>query len=86
MNIDVRPGQISIAPTIRRPLDPFFADRSGTVDYIIELPQTCELASVRLDTGEVLIEGMRGSGIHAKLDNGRLFVRNCFANTEFVSG
>src|SRR3954469_9982264 len=33
-------------------------DRSGTVDYVIVVPQRCTLAQVELTTGEILVEGL----------------------------
>ena len=57
----------------------FLADRSGTVDYLILVPQTCTLARVELGNGEVLIEGMRGERIEAQLGNGVMHLRNCFS-------
>lgn len=55
------------------------ADRSGTVDYLILVPQTCTLAAVELANGEMLIEGMRGSRVEARLGRGVLHLRNCFS-------
>ncbi|MGI8436414.1 MAG: hypothetical protein ACR2NX_05855 [Chthoniobacterales bacterium] len=55
-------------------------DRSGTVDYEILVPQTCTLEQVELGKGEVLIQGMRGEHIAARLGSGLLHVRNCFAS------
>lgn len=59
-----------------------FSDRSGTVDYIIVLPWTCSITRLELATGEVLVEGMRGSEVHAGLINGRLFAHNCFSDLQ----
>lgn len=59
------------------------ADRSGTVDYVIVLPQTCSIARLELVNGEVLVEGMRGGDISANLVNGPLVGHNCFANSTF---
>ena len=86
LHVEVRPGNVLIRTEYPPPPRSFFGDRSGTVDYIIELPQTCKLSAVRLHTGEVLIEGMRGSWIHASLMHGRLFVHDCFANTDLTLG
>jgi DUF4097 and DUF4098 domain-containing protein YvlB len=35
-----------------------------------------------LASGEILLEGLRGNEAHAHLDNGRLFVHNCFGNVD----
>jgi hypothetical protein len=56
------------------------ADRSGTVDYNLVIPQTCRIASLELTNGEVMVEGMRGPGISAKLGTGRLVSHNCFGD------
>ena len=56
------------------------SDRSGTVDYIIILPQTCSISDLQLETGEVLVEGLRGADVHASLQNGRMFGHNCFSD------
>ncbi len=55
-------------------------DRSGTVDYVIVVPDTVSLARVKLDTGEILLKEMRGQETHAQLGTGRLFVHDCFSN------
>lgn len=55
-------------------------DRSGTVDYTLVVPETCEISKLDLDTGEVLIESMRGPNVQAHLGNGRLFAHKCFGN------
>ena len=55
------------------------ADRSGTVDYVICVPQRCTLEKVELARGEVLIEGVVGERIEAQLGKGRLHLRNCFS-------
>ena len=60
------------------------ADRSGTVDYNIVVPQTCRLASVELANGEILIDGMHGPGANARLINGRLVGHNCFGDLNFA--
>ena len=87
--ISVEPGLAQI-DTIYPPLPRRWslADRSGTVDYIIVIPQTCRLASVELANGEILIEGMRGPGVNARLNSGRLVGHNCFGdlNLAVVTG
>lgn len=82
VNIDVQPGNIAITTVYPPPPRSFLADRSGTVDYVIAVPQTCRLASVQLDAGEMLVEGMQGQGVRVSLKNGRLLIRNCFANLD----
>ena len=74
-------GDTATIETIYPPVSggSFFADRSGTVDYVILVPQTCTLAQVELGNGEVLIEGMRGERIDARLGHGIIHLRNCFS-------
>lgn len=62
------------------------ADRSGTVDYILLVPQTCSLAQVEVENGEVIVEGLRGDGLNVRLTNGRILAKNCFAPTDLVLG
>jgi hypothetical protein len=57
-----------------------FADRSGTVDYVVVVPQTIRISRLDLANGEILMEEMRGEKAEADLGNGRLFVHNCFGN------
>lgn len=72
-------GARAAIETIYPPLgEGLFADRSGTVDYIIILPQRCLLERVELKNGEMMIEGMRGAGLDARLGNGIMHVNDCF--------
>lgn len=60
-------------------------DRSGAVDYTLIIPQTCTISKLDLDTGEVLVESMRGPNVRAHLGNGRLFAHNCFGNIQLTT-
>ena len=57
-----------------------WSDRSGTVEYIIVLPWTCDVTRLELGNGEVVLEQMRGDNLHANLGNGRLYAHNCFTD------
>jgi hypothetical protein len=57
-----------------------WADRSGTVDYTIILPQAATISRVNLENGELVIEGIREGAVHARLGSGLMFVRNCFSD------
>lgn len=57
------------------------SDRSGTVDYILVVPQTCTISRLDLSNGEVQVEGMRGK-VTANLVNGRMFDHNGFGEHE----
>jgi hypothetical protein len=57
------------------------ADRSGTVDFLIYVPQKMTIADVELDTGEVIVDGMYGPAVNARLTNGRMTLQDCFSDT-----
>jgi hypothetical protein len=54
-------------------------DRSGTVDYMILVPQTCALPQVELVTGEIIVSGLRGPTVNARLTNGIIWTLNSFS-------
>ncbi len=82
VKISAQPNAISIE-TIYPPDSPIgFSDRSGTVDYVIVVPQTIRISKLELGNGEVLVEGMRSEEARAELGNGRLFAHNCFGNLD----
>ena len=54
------------------------SDRSGTVEYMINVPQHCTITKAELENGEILIDGMRGPALEARVTNGRIHARNCF--------
>ena len=59
------------------------SDRSGTVDYIIVVPQTAHITELKLANGEIQVEGLRpGGSLTARLVNGWLGAHNCFANLD----
>lgn len=68
------------------PKGSILADRSGTVDYTILVPQTCTLSKVELANGEIVVEGVFGGGIDARLGNGRMELFNCFSTTRLSLG
>ena len=86
VSVAVQPGNVLI--NTKYPPKPKWglSDRSGTVDYVIVLPWNCDLQQVELGKGELLIEGMRGSEVHARLGNGRLFGQNCFTDLHLSIG
>ena len=57
-----------------------FSDRSGTVDYVVTLPATCEVSRADLKNGEIFIAGMETGNVNASLENGRIVIKNCFGN------
>jgi DUF4097 and DUF4098 domain-containing protein YvlB len=62
------------------------ADRSGTVDYTLLVPQTCTITKLEVENGEIVVEGIRGEGLSASLTNGRIRAVNCFTSTELTLG
>src|SRR5438552_6039075 len=80
IRIDARSDAINIETT--SPPEPrhHFMDRSGTVEYSINLPQTARIARIELPHGELVIKGMRGSSITANLGTGQLVTQNCFCD------
>jgi hypothetical protein len=86
VNVSVQQGYASISTKF--PPKPKWAlfDHSGTVDYTIVLPATANVSELDLDAGEVLVDGMRGDTVQARLGSGRLFAHNCFGNVAFAVG
>lgn len=84
VNVSLQEGSASIETSIPRKQNWGFSDRSGTVDYTIVVPATANLSRLQLRDGEVLVDGMRGETVRARLRNGRVFAHNCFSNIEFT--
>jgi hypothetical protein len=58
------------------------SDRSGTVDYIVIVPQAIKITQLELVNGEVTVEGLRGGSAKAQVTNGWVTGRNCFADLD----
>jgi len=84
--VDVKATQSSVAITTSfPPRKNALNDRSGTVDYIIVVPQTARITDLNLTNGELLVEGLRnGGGARAHLINGWLAGHNCFGNLDLA--
>jgi hypothetical protein len=84
INVSTKPGAVSI--TAEAPPQPkwAFSDHSGTVDCTIVVPATASISALDLNAGEVLLDSMRGPGVHARLNDGRIFARNCFTNLDLT--
>jgi len=84
IDVSAKPGSVSI--TTKFPPKPKWGlfDRSGTVDYTIVVPATATISGLELDAGEIVLDGMRGSMTRARLDEGRMFTRNCFTNLDLA--
>jgi hypothetical protein len=84
INVVTKPGSVSI--TTKFPPRPKWGlfDRSGTVDYTVVVPATASISALDLHAGEVLVDGMQGRTTRARLDEGRIFARNCFTNLDLA--
>ena len=82
VQVSAQQNSISINTVYPADSESRFSDRSGTVDYVIVVPQTMKISKLELGNGEVLIEEMRSVEAHADLGIGRLFVHNCFGNLD----
>jgi hypothetical protein len=84
VDISTKPGAVSIITKF--PPQPKWAlsDRSGTVDYTIVVPTTANISALDLNAGEVFLESMRGPEVRARVNDGRIFARNCFTNLDLT--
>jgi hypothetical protein len=84
IDVSVQPNSVSI--DTKFPPKPKWAlfDRSGTVDYTIVVPATANISLLRLDTGEVLVDGMQGRHLLARLGEGRMLAHNCFTDMDLA--
>ena len=82
--VDVKASQSGVAiTTTYPPRKNALSDRSGTVDYVIVVPQTARITDLKLTNGEVLVEGLRNGGkAKAHLVNGWLCGHNCFGDLD----
>ena len=77
IRVDARPDAVNIETA---PPPHHFSDRSGTVEYTINIPQTARIARVEMPNGELVIDGMRGASVAASLGRGHLVIHNCFCD------
>jgi hypothetical protein len=61
-----------------------FGDRSGTVDYVIVVPDSTRIKNLEVVNGEISLDGLRGGSARARLVNGRMFSRNCFGDLDLA--
>src|SRR5881398_2237223 len=80
IRVDARQNAVNIETTPPPAPRHHFSDRSGTVEYTINIPQTARIARVELPNGELVIDGMRGASIAASLGSGQLVTHNCFCD------
>lgn len=86
INIATAPDSASVTTEYPPKQKWSLSDRSGTVDYIIVVPETARLIRAELDDGELAVEGIREGRVEARLRNGLLFARNCFSDLELRLG
>jgi hypothetical protein len=84
IDVSTKPGSVSIRTKFPPQAKWGLFDRSGTVDYTIVIPATASIAGLDLSAGEILVDGMRGATTRARLDEGRMFARNCFAKLDLA--
>ena len=80
IRVDARPDAVNIETTPPPTPRHRFSDRSGTVEYTINIPQTARITRVELPNGELVIDGMRGASIAASLGRGQLAIHNRFCD------
>jgi hypothetical protein len=84
IDVSAKPGAVSVIT--KCPPQPKWelSDRSGTVDYTVVVPATASISALDLNAGEVLLDSMRGPEVRARLNDGRIFARNCFTNLDLT--
>jgi len=84
--VDVKASQSGVAITTSfPPRKNALSDRSGTVDYIIVVPQAARITDLKLTNGEIFVEGLRNGGkAKAHLVNGWLAGHNCFGDLDLT--
>lgn len=83
VQVSSRPESVSIETTFPPKKKWSLSDRSGTVDYVIVMPQHLNTVELELVNGEISIDGLRGGNARTSVVNGRTNARNCFANLDY---
>jgi DUF4097 and DUF4098 domain-containing protein YvlB len=73
-------GSVSISTSILPQKKRSPSGEVGTVDYVLVVPRTLNIARLELEDGKVLIEGMEGEDVRANVVDGQLIVRDCCGN------
>lgn len=84
IDVSAKPNAVSVTAKVPSGRKWAFWDHSGTVDCTIVVPATARISALDLNAGEVLLNGMRGGEVHARLSDGRIFARNCFTNLDLT--
>jgi hypothetical protein len=83
--VDVQATQKNVAVrTSFPPRKNALSDRSGTVDYIVIVPQAIKITRLDLVNGEVTVEGLRGGSAKARVTNGWVSGQDCFADLDLT--
>jgi hypothetical protein len=75
-----QPASLTVRTIIPAASD-LFADRSGTIDYTVTVPETAQL-KLKLVNGDVTLHGLRGGRANIELVNGRIIALNCYARVQ----
>jgi hypothetical protein len=84
IDVSTKPSTVSITAKVPPQQKWAFSDHSGTVDCTIVVPATASISALDLNAGEVLLDSMRGPEVRARLNDGRIFARNCFTNLDLT--
>ena len=84
VDVSTKPGGVSIVTKFPPQPKWAFSDHSGTVDCTVVIPATASVSALDLHAGEILLDSMRGPEVRARLNDGRIFVRNCFTNLDLT--
>ena len=80
ISVAAETGSISISTSVLPQRKGSPSGGIGTVDYVLVVPRTVNIARLELEDGKVLIEGMEGEDVRANVVDGQLTVRNCCGN------
>ena len=84
IDVSTKAGAVSVTAKVPPQSKWAFWDHSGTVDCTIVVPATASISALDLNAGEVLLDSMRGPEVRARLNDGRMFARNCFTNLDLT--
>lgn len=84
IDVSIKPSAVSVTTKFPSQAKWALSDRSGTVDYTIVVPETASISALDLNAGEVVLDSMGGREVHARLNDGRIFARNCFTNLDLT--
>ena len=83
--VDVQASRNTVAiSTTFPPRKNVLSDRSGTVDYMVIVPQAIKITQLELVNGDISVEGLRGGSAKAQVTNGWVTGQNCFADLDLA--